>query len=278
MRCRGDRKADPDRRRDVLVVFDLGLGQRRALDDRPEHRLEALVEAAVEQELVDLADDLRLGAVAHRQVRIVPVADDAESLELLPLHCDPVLGELAAFLAQSQHRDVVLAAAGLAVPLLHLPLDRQPVAVPTRHVVGVVAAHLPRAHDDVLEDLVHRRADVDVAVGVGRTVMEDESLPPGRLRAQPAVQAHLLPAAQQSGLQLRQAGTHREVGARQQHGRSVVDRFGGRHNVVHRWQPCWPTRRAAARAFLNPRDGKAKAEKRRRRTREARPPIRRPGG
>ncbi len=56
-----DREAHPDRGRGVVVVLDLGLGQRGLLDHRPHHRLRALVEAAVQQELADLADDLRLG-------------------------------------------------------------------------------------------------------------------------------------------------------------------------------------------------------------------------
>src|SRR5713226_5315218 len=40
-----DRKARPYRRRGVVVVLDLGLGERGLLDDRPHDRLGALVEA-----------------------------------------------------------------------------------------------------------------------------------------------------------------------------------------------------------------------------------------
>ena len=53
-------------------------------------------------------------------------------------------------------RDCVLVLALGAILLLDLPFDRQAVAVPARHVVRVVAEHLVRADDDVLQDLVQR--------------------------------------------------------------------------------------------------------------------------
>ena len=110
---------------------------------------------------------------------MVPVALDAEALELLALHVEPVLGIGAAFLAERDHRRGVgevrlRLALGAVVLLLDLPFDRQAVAVPARHVVGVVAEHLLAARHHVLEDLVERVADMDVAVGVGRAVVQDE--------------------------------------------------------------------------------------------------------
>src|SRR3546814_16098164 len=72
-------------------------------------------------------------------------------------------------------RHVVLVLAAGAVLLLDLPLDRQAVAVPAGHVDGLPPGHVLRAVDDVLEDLVQRVADVQVAVRVGRPVMQDEN-------------------------------------------------------------------------------------------------------
>jgi hypothetical protein len=63
----------------------------------------------------------------------------------------------------------------LAVGLLDLVLDRQAVAVPARHIGRVETGQRLGADDDVLEDLVHRVADVDVAVGVGRAVVQHEA-------------------------------------------------------------------------------------------------------
>ena len=211
----------------VVEIFDLGLGERGLLDHRPEHRLGAEIEPAVHQELAELADDLRLGFVGHRGVRPLPVAEDAEAFELLALHLDPVRGELAALAAELDQRHLVLVAALGPVFLLDRPLDRQPVAVPARHVVGIAPEHLLRTVDDVLQDLVECVPDMEMAVGVGRPVMEDELLAaPGGL-AQPGEQVVALPAFEDLGLALGQPRAHPELGLGQENGRAVIGRHFG---------------------------------------------------
>ena len=64
---------------------------------------------------------------------------------------------------------------------------------------------------------------MDVAIGVGRAVMQGEALAALGLAAEPAEQVHGFPARLKLGLFLRQAGAHREGGARQEHGGFVVD-------------------------------------------------------
>ena len=81
----------------IVLVLDLGFGERGLLHHAPHHRLGAAIERAVLRELHQLARDLRLGRKAHRGVGMVPVALDAEPLELLALHVQPVLGIGAAF-------------------------------------------------------------------------------------------------------------------------------------------------------------------------------------
>ena len=218
-----NRETHPHRHRGVIVIFDLGLGERGLLDHRPQHRPDAFVQAAVHHELAELAHDLGFGPMGHGGVGIVPIGLDAEPLEFLALHLDPLPGEGPAFLAELDHRHLVLILALGAVLLLDLPFDRQPVAVPSRHIVGVLAPHLLAAVDHVLEDLVERMADMDVAVGVGRAVVKDELLPPLPRRAKLGVKADPLPTLQQFGLKLRQARLHGEGRSRQFHGRLVID-------------------------------------------------------
>jgi hypothetical protein len=55
-------------------------------------------------------------------------------------------------------------------------LDRQAVAIPARHERHIEPRHQLRADDQVLEHLVQQVAEVDVAVGIGRAVVEDEPL------------------------------------------------------------------------------------------------------
>ena len=82
--------------------------------------------------------------------------------------------ELAAFAAKLLDRHLVLVLALLAVLLFDLPFDRQAVAVPSRHVIGVLAKHGLRSVDHILENLVQRMTDMQLAVGIGRAVMKHE--------------------------------------------------------------------------------------------------------
>src|SRR3546814_5657263 len=61
---------------------------------------------------------------------MIPVAADAEALQLLALDVDPMLGVGAAFGAEFLDRNLVLVQLLLAILLLDLPLDGQAVAVP----------------------------------------------------------------------------------------------------------------------------------------------------
>ena len=218
-----DGETDRDRGRGMVVVFDLGLGQGRLFDHRPEDRLGAPVERPVHQELSQLADDLGFGGEVHGGVGVGPIADHAEALELLALHGDPFVGELSALLAELDDRHRVLVLAGLAVGFLYLPFDGQAMAVPAGDVIGIAAAHLFGPRNHVLEDLVQGMADVQVTVGIGRAVVEDKLVAALGLLAVAAVDVELLPVLQGLGLALGQPRLHGKVGAGQEDGRLVID-------------------------------------------------------
>ena len=65
-------------------------------------------------------------------------------------------------------------------------------------------------------------ADMEVAVGVGRAVMQDELGPALALGAQALEQVHVGPALQQLRLLLGQAGAHGEVGLGQENAGFIV--------------------------------------------------------
>ncbi len=221
----GDAELDPDGEAVLVVVLDLGLGERCLFDGRPHDGFRALVERAVHQEFHEFLGDHAFGVEVHRQVGIGPVARDAQALELVALDVDPAFGEAAAFLAEIDDGDVVLVLALRAVLLLDLPLDGQAVAVPAGDVAGVEAHHLVRADDHVLDRLVQRVPDVEVAVRVRRAVMQDER---GAVRffAQAVVDADLLPMLQPARLAVGQPRAHREIGLGQVQGVFVVGRVG----------------------------------------------------
>ena len=61
-----------------------------------------------------------------------------------------------------------------ALVLQHGGLDGQAVGVPAGDVGGAEARHVLVFDNDILQDLVHGGADVDVAVGIRGAIVEDE--------------------------------------------------------------------------------------------------------
>ena len=216
----------------VVLVFHLGFGERRLLDHRPHDGLRAAIKQSVFGKLQNLGGDARLGLEGHGRIGIVPFARDAEPLELLALHREPALRIGAAFAAKGDHGGGIgevgfLLPLGAVILLLDLPLDRQAVAVPARHIAAVLAQHPLAARHEVLEDLIERMADVDVAIGVGRPIVQHEFGTAGAGLPQLLGEARLLPALQQFGLGLRQARAHRKIRLRQIERRGIVDGFAG---------------------------------------------------
>src|SRR5690606_40164548 len=118
---------------DMIVVFDLGVGERRLFHHGPEHRALAGVETAIHQELADLAHDLGFGLIVHGEIGPLPIADHTETLELLGLDLDPFLREGAAFTPKFDLIYEILVLASGAIALLHLPFNGKAVAIPARN-------------------------------------------------------------------------------------------------------------------------------------------------
>jgi len=207
------------------VILNFGLGKRGLLHRRPHHGARAAIQKPVHREFVQLAHDLGFGGERHRGVGVHPIAHAAEPLELFALHADPVRGEGAALVAQFAHRDFVFAFALGAVLLLDLPFDGEAVTVPARHVRRVEPEHLARAHHEILQDLVERGPDMDVAIGIRRAVMQHEQRPALGLGAQAGVKTDLLPALQPFRLRFGQARLHGKAGGGQEQGGAVVALF-----------------------------------------------------
>ena len=177
-------------------------------------------------EFEQFGDDGAFGLWVHRQIGVVPVGVDAEAFQLLALGVDPCLRVGAAFGAEFLGGNLVLVALFLAVFLLDLPFDRQAVAIPAGDVGRVEALEALRAHDHVLEDMVQRVADVDVAIRIGRAIVEDEFFAARAGIAQGAVEILILPqicpARQNARLLLGEARLHGEIGLRQEDGGAPV--------------------------------------------------------
>ena len=206
------------------MVFHFRFRQRCAFHRAPHDRLGAAHQRAAHRHAQELAHNGGFAFELHRQVRIVPLTLDAEIAELCLLYVHPFAGIGAASGAEVSRRDIILGLALGAELLFHLPFDRQAVAVPSRQVRGIKTGHLVRAHDDVLDDLVHRRAEVNVAIRIGRAIMQDPRFGPARLRigAKFFVQLQLIPALDPVGLALGQAAPHRKLGGRQKQRVAII--------------------------------------------------------
>ena len=180
--------------------------------------------AAIHHALVEHGlEDLDIGSVMlviKRQVGVIPIAQDAQALESLALQVDVLDGELVTQLANLSDRGAVELLG--AEFLLDLVLDGLAMAIPAGNERGLVALHGLVAQDHVLGDLVHGVAQVDRAVGVRRTVVQDELGVSLILLEQHFVHVVLLPALQALRLSLRQGRPHGELGLGQVHGLLVL--------------------------------------------------------
>ena len=95
-------------------------------------------------------------------------------------------------------------------------------AIPARNIGRVLAEQRLRADDHVFQHVVERVADVHVAVGVGRAVVEDELFAALPLGAEALVEIQPLPAREPFRLRIGKSGLHREIGLRQEDGVAVV--------------------------------------------------------
>ena len=221
-----DFKRHIDLGRGDILVFNFRLGQCGLFHRAPHHRLGAAIELATFGKAHQFAHDGRLGGEIHRQIGIVPVAVDAQPFELRTLHIDPVAGIGAAFGAEFARRHFVLVLLFLAIFFFDFPFDRQTVAIPARHIWRIKPAQRARAHDHILEDVVQRMADMHVAIGIRRAIVENELFAPGARIAQGAIKIIGFPARQNAWLFLRQASLHRKIGLRQEDGGTVIALLG----------------------------------------------------
>ena len=154
----------------MVHVFHLGLGQGGLVLSAPQHGFQPFVHPALLHEFAELPNDGRLVGFVHREVGTFPITQHAQPLKFVPLDVPEFVRVLAALPAQFRGAHVPFLLAEL---LRDLMFDGQPVAIPARHVGRPHAFHSAGLDDDILENFIERVADVNMAIGVRRTVMQD---------------------------------------------------------------------------------------------------------
>ena len=179
---------------DVVGVLHFGLGQGGPEWNAPVHGFFAPVHEALLDEVGELPQFIGLILRGEGQVRVVPVTQNTEALKLLALQVDVLAG--IGIAGRSDRGRIGIGLALGAQFLGHLGLDGQAMAVPAGNVRGLESAQGLRLQDQILENLVQRRADVHIAVGEGWAVMQDK---PGRLspgRHQLTIKVRAVPLGQ----------------------------------------------------------------------------------
>ena len=203
----------------LVLILDFRFGQRRSAIEAPVDRLQPLEDKATLNHLRQRADFTGLVGEVHGLVGVVPVTQNAETNEVGLLPFD-LLGGIGAAAFAGQLGGLVFAKGGL-----DLVFDGQPMAVPARHVRSIEASQRLGADDHVLDDLVHRMTDMDVAVGVRRAIVQDEFGAALADLPQLPIQVDAVPALQNLRLALGQTGLHRKCRGRQIEGRFVIGHF-----------------------------------------------------
>ena len=227
-------KADVDRGRDFVLVLDLGFGQGGLAVGAPVNGPLALEDVARGEKRGQEPEDSGLVGGLHGQVGMVPVPQNPQALEGLPLDVDVFQGVVPAGLADLDDGQILFLFSELAV---HVDFDGQAVAIPAGDVRRAASPHAAGLDDKILEDLVEGRAEVDVAVGVRGTVVEHESRLSGPPLQDLPVQTDAFPAGDHLGLFLGQGGLHGEGGLRQVERRLEVVLLGHRGLRLSEFRP-----------------------------------------
>ena len=101
---RSDRKLHVNGGVVALLIFHLGFGESGLRAGAPEDRLLRLVHQAFLNENRERTQDLRFVFGIHRQIRMFPVAEHAEPLELFALDVDEFSRKRFALFADLQRR------------------------------------------------------------------------------------------------------------------------------------------------------------------------------
>ena len=218
-------EGDVDRCRALVFVLDFGFRQRRATIETPVDRFQSLVEVAFLKNRAERTDFVGLGLEIHRQVGIVPLAENAEADEI-PF--------LALYLLGSEGATELANLIGwhmLAMQLLDLMLDGQAMAVPAGDVGRIEPGQRLRTNDDVLENLVDCVADVNVAVGVGGAIVQHEARTSLRCSADALIETAFLPGGNPLRFAAGKVATHRKRRVGEVEGFLVVG-----HRGSHNWK------------------------------------------
>src|SRR6202046_3385310 len=165
------RELHPDRGAGVVLVFDLGFGERGAIVQAPVNGLEAAIDVALLKKIDEGAGDGSFHLGVHREIGLVPSAENAEALEFALVDLDVARGKVATHAPKFGGRDLARLAAQF---FFDLPLDGKAMAIPAGNVRRAEAGHRLGFDDHIFPDFIETGAEMDFAGGIWRPIVEDK--------------------------------------------------------------------------------------------------------
>ena len=212
----------------MVFVLDFRFGERGAVVNAPVNRFAPAVDVTFLHEVEKRSCNGGLVFMAHGQVRIVPAAENAEALEIFFVLLDVAQRELPAQLAKLRGRNLPFS----TQLFFHLSFNRQAMAIPPRHVRRVVPRHALGLDDQILEDFVQSRAQMNFTGGVRRSVVQHKERLAFACLQNALVDVPSMPGFELLWLVLGQAGLHGKIRFRQ------VQRFLQFEWFGHDWSAC----------------------------------------
>src|SRR5690606_12601884 len=154
--------------------------QGRAAYYAPVHGLETAMQVTIFNDATQGANDVGLEFIVHGEIGIIPIAEHPQTNKIGFLSLNLFRGIFATLGAKTFYIKLV---ARLAKLLFNIVLNRQTMTVPAGHIGRIKAAQGAALHDNVFENFVDRMTDMNIAIGVGRAIVQDKLLAPGAGRA-----------------------------------------------------------------------------------------------
>ena len=139
--------------------------------------------------------------------------------------------KITAFLAKFCDRHFILIFAFFAILLFNFPFDGQAMTIPARHIIGIFPQHGLRAVNHIFQNFIQRMTDMQLAIGIGRAIMQHKFRGISPFCPQSFIQIQLLPMRQNLGLFFWQAAPHGKICLWKKYGLFII------HHLIsdYRW-------------------------------------------
>ena len=145
--------------------------------------------------------------MAHREVWIVPTPKNTEAFEIALVLLNIARGKFAAEAAKFRRWNLSFA----AKLFFDLRFDGETMAIPPRHVRGVMARHGFRFDDEVFQDFIETGTEMDGARRIRRAIVQNKKWFALSSCKNGIVKIRFLPGIELFWLILRETGFHRKV-------------------------------------------------------------------